>query len=794
MASGTRNRIEFTPDFLDRYEIQRVLGEGGSGIVYEASQKSLDRVVAVKFLSHHMFREEESVRRFLDECKISARLQHGNIVQIYDFGVMADLPYAVFELISGQPLRSLLDVKGRLTVEESLRITQETLAGLSHAHRLGVVHRDLKPENLLLEPDGRIKIADFGLAKSREKREYKTRAGMVLGTPEYISPEQASGEDATPRSDIYAVGIMLYEMISGRVPFGGTSDLAILMAHVQKEPKSIAELVPAIPTLAAEMVSRALQKKPEDRFPTAEEFAEKIDELQPYLGRSTRQIPSAVVRSVRASSSARQAAVPSPKEVETSRRTLVILAMILGAIVSLSALGAYFFRSGSGTAGHSVRAVKASPGVHTASVEWISKVPAVGVLEIREEGGGEADWRKISEEEGEDRLEHRVMIGELKPDSAYEYRFIHPDGAASLPRGLRTSERFSPIGLEARYQGTTVVALTFQTQHTVAVHIRSRDGTLLSEAGPSGQSHSLLLKDVDPLAGKLQMVLSAVFENGEELAASPIDVPPLTDVLSQQIERFDIAGFIGDLEPKLATLRDRDKASLFLKTRMEAEPVQDTFRVFRSVAPAFFQSARVPLVRKVAVYEELQILENVDALADLYRLDRPLGVAESYRTFVSTRYSEANDQMTDTDAFDSRKWRKGDNAFYPENFDKKDLPTYKATLEVLQGRGRSHEILRLKFRGASRSRFSQALLYCATSNMPPRLYLEAVLNDRLKVIFRNTSDTYKTAGNPPTYIFASIPPVFLNGAENKVELKLKSLPGLSPFFNSLLYEIGLKAE
>ncbi|MBI4867947.1 MAG: protein kinase [Candidatus Wallbacteria bacterium] len=797
MSSEPKHRVQFTPDFLDRYSIKRVLGEGGSGIVYEAEQKSLGRVVAIKFLSNNLFQEEEAVRRFLDEGKITARLQHGNIVTIYDFGVMGDTPYAVFEFVSGRPLRTRLDQEHKLPVSEGLRIAQETLAGLAHAHKQGVVHRDLKPENLLLEPDGRVKIADFGLAKSREKRDYKTRAGVVMGTPEYISPEQASGQDAVPQSDIYSLGVMLYEMVSGQVPFSGTSDMAILLAHVQKPPRPLPELVPNLPSLVWDLVARALEKQPGSRYKNAEEFYEKIEELSPYLGRSTREMPSGVIKAVRASSSARRAAQPltpphTPTEVLQGKRTMAAIGAILAFLVSSAALGAYLFRSGVIGPSYSAESIQVKPGVHTASLDWKSNTAMVGKVELREEAGGtDQDWRQVAASDGAPALEHHLVLSELKPAATYEYRFVYPDGSASIQHSFRTGGTFETESAEATYESPDRVTIALACSQPVKLTVAFPGTEKLESSGELSKTHVLRIGGVDPLRGIPRATLTATYEGGEQVEAPLVRVPPLPEMMAYDIEKLDLPSLIRGLDAALSTAKDSAQRQAIFDERMRRERVTATYRAFREISPAFFQSGQIPMATKLSVYEKLLELENLDGLAGLYLIQSSFDVAASYSGLVARKYA---DPVADASEYDSVKYETKDAAFFPENFDSKQFPAYRDTLEILQGKGRHREQFTFRFRGPPDQRFVRAAIFCKATNLPTRMYYEAVLNDRLKLTFRNTPQTYSSVGTPPGEIYQIFPTSFLSSPENKVELRLKCLPGLKPVFNSLLYEFGLKAQ
>ncbi|MFG2181285.1 protein kinase [Streptomyces abikoensis] len=262
-----------------RYQLRDLLGEGGMASVHLAYDTVLDRQVAVKTLHTELGRESSFRERFRREAQSVAKLTHTNIVSVFDTGEDdldgSTMPYIVMEYVEGQPLRSVLDADvaqyGAMPVAKALKITADVLAALEVSHEMGLVHRDIKPGNVMMTKRGVVKVMDFGIARAMQSGVTSmTQTGMVVGTPQYLSPEQALGRGVDARSDLYSVGIMLFELLTGRLPFDADSPLAIAYAHVQEEPVAPSTINRSIPPAVDALVMRALKKNPNERFPSAE--------------------------------------------------------------------------------------------------------------------------------------------------------------------------------------------------------------------------------------------------------------------------------------------------------------------------------------------------------------------------------------------------------------------------------------------------------------------------------------------------------------------------------------------
>ncbi|HEX2044780.1 MAG TPA: Stk1 family PASTA domain-containing Ser/Thr kinase [Gaiellaceae bacterium] len=274
--------------FDGRYRILRKLGSGGMANVYLAEDEDLGRRVAIKILNDRYANDDLFIERFRREAKSAAGLSHPNIVSIYDRGEAEGTYYIAMEVIEGRSLKELILTTGALPVHQAVAYARQLLEALRFAHRHGIIHRDIKPHNVLVSADERakgreerLKVTDFGIA--RHGASQMTEAGSIMGTAQYLSPEQARGAPVTAASDLYSAGIVLYEMLTGKVPFGGESAIEIAMKHVNELPKPPSQLRSEIPPELDKIVLRALAKEPEDRYQTAEDFMEDLDRVEAGL-------------------------------------------------------------------------------------------------------------------------------------------------------------------------------------------------------------------------------------------------------------------------------------------------------------------------------------------------------------------------------------------------------------------------------------------------------------------------------------------------------------------------------
>ena len=265
--------------FDGRYRIQRIIGLGGMAVVFEAEDLLMHRTVAVKMLKEGVGDDATSVKRFINESKAVSMLSHPNIVSIYDVSVREDLKYIVMGHIRGITLKNYMSRKGKLPVREAVSFTEQILRALDHAHSKGIIHRDIKPQNIMLLKNGMIKVADFGIAKL-PSAETVTVTDKAIGTVYYISPEQASGKPIDPRSDLYSVGVMLYEMVTGTLPFSADSPVSVALMQIHNTPRPPRALCPELPLGLQQIILRAMEKDPDRRYQSAREMLRHIVALK----------------------------------------------------------------------------------------------------------------------------------------------------------------------------------------------------------------------------------------------------------------------------------------------------------------------------------------------------------------------------------------------------------------------------------------------------------------------------------------------------------------------------------
>jgi serine/threonine-protein kinase len=266
----------------DRYRIETIIAEGGMAILYRAHQIGMDRTVAIKVMLPTFAANSQAAERFAQECKLAARLNHPNIVSVYDVGFIGPRqPYLVMEYIDGISLSRELSDNGPPPLSNAITIIGQVLKGLEEAHGAGIIHRDLKPDNILLQKKSHrsdwVKIVDFGIANLADRSKRLTKTGSFIGTPAYMAPEQFRGKAIDTRVDLYSVGIVLFEVLTGDIPFDGETPDVVMMRHLIDEPPSVSQIRPSVSPQLDALLKKALAKDPADRFQTAGEFGEALE-------------------------------------------------------------------------------------------------------------------------------------------------------------------------------------------------------------------------------------------------------------------------------------------------------------------------------------------------------------------------------------------------------------------------------------------------------------------------------------------------------------------------------------
>jgi serine/threonine-protein kinase len=323
-----------------RYELEKLVGSGGMSNVFRAHDRLLERTVALKILHEQYTRDEDYVERFRREARAVAQLTHPNIVTVIDRGEQEGRQFIVFEYIDGENLKELTN-RGPLDVREAIRLSLQVARALSFAHQRGLVHRDVKPQNVLLNEDGQAKVTDFGIARSLDVHGV-TQTGTVLGTSDYIAPEQARGQKVDPKTDIYSLGVVLYELLTGDVPYAGDNFVAVAMRHVNEPVPSVLERRPDCPVRLDLAIQRAMAKDPEDRFESMVEF---ISELEACLAEVDGHGDEGATMIVPAARPRRQPRHPR------QRRELPLVPLALAALAAAATLIGAFALFGNGGGG-----------------------------------------------------------------------------------------------------------------------------------------------------------------------------------------------------------------------------------------------------------------------------------------------------------------------------------------------------------------------------------------------------------------------------------------------------------
>ena len=256
----------------NRYQLLEQLGSGGMSDVFRARDLMLERSVAIKLLHEHYSNDRAFQQRFRHEARAAANLSHPNIVTVHDFGFDHGQLFIVMEYIPGKDLKTLLRQRGRFSVEEAIPLMVQACAGIGYAHRAGLVHCDVKPHNMIVTPDARLKVTDFGIARALSTITPDEKADVVWGSPQYFSPEQAAGEAPSPASDVYSLGIVLYEVLTGALPYNAPTSEELARLHLQASPIPPSEYIPDIPSALEEIVLKVLSKEPSARYRTADQL------------------------------------------------------------------------------------------------------------------------------------------------------------------------------------------------------------------------------------------------------------------------------------------------------------------------------------------------------------------------------------------------------------------------------------------------------------------------------------------------------------------------------------------
>jgi len=421
-----------------RYQIEQLLGEGGMARVYLGRDLRLNRPVAIKIPYPHLMTDPDFLARFRHEAHAAAMVSHPNLVDVYDVGQDGDQHYIVMEYVAGVTLKQLIHREAPFAIPRAVRFGEQIALGLHAAHRAGLIHRDIKPQNIIVTDDGHVRITDFGVAKSHLSTA-TTETGITLGTVDYIAPEQAQGRPATPQSDIYALGVVLYEMLTGRLPFTGETPLAVVMKHISEPPPPPRRYNPQIPATLEAIILRALAKDPAQRQRSALELAEELRSYERLVSQAT--VVNAGAESAPAQprpspprpaqvSASRPAAIPNPRPVTTRaprQEGVGCGAFFVGMLTLIGVLAVVFLVS-SGIlpnifGGNSERPTTQQPGQNPTTTPEPTVIPTAVVPELIGRSDGEA--REL------------LQQNQLIPAPSSEYN-------RDVPQGIVITQTISP--------------------------------------------------------------------------------------------------------------------------------------------------------------------------------------------------------------------------------------------------------------------------------------------------------------------------------------------------------------
>jgi eukaryotic-like serine/threonine-protein kinase len=468
MASSKRGVDELAGTILlDRYRLIELRGEGGAAVVYRAEHSIMHKPVAVKVLRHEHSARQDYIQRFIGEARSVAKLRHDHIVGILDIDRTEDgYVFCVMEYLEGEELGDTLDREGPMPLGRARDIVIQVAEALAAAHAVGIVHRDVKPQNIFRTTHGGnrdfVKLLDFGIAKQVADQAGITNTGMVMGTAEYMAPEQCKAQPVDARADIYSLGVTLFELLSGRCPFEGDGFLDILMKHVSDRAPRLSVLVPSLPPAVDPLMERALAKRPDDRFASMEEFVEALEAIDTGTQRveavKTDPTPPAVSQA--------QHYVPGPhSSVEKSSTAQIVVAVLAGAILcAVATLGLYLLtREDTPPATSNLEAASPTPAEASAARSPEGLEPRVVPLETakRNESDDAVPEIENSQVAAPDPVDPPQPAPEPDPNPK-------PDATARPATGPTTAEKNK---LKRSIQNACAGAVGFQ-ERTVTVHVR----------------------------------------------------------------------------------------------------------------------------------------------------------------------------------------------------------------------------------------------------------------------------------------------------------------------------------
>jgi predicted nucleic acid-binding protein len=645
--------MSFSAEFTRKYEVLRVLGEGGMGRVYLARERELSRLVAIKFLHMAAGPLADSPERFLEEAKICARLKHPNLAKVLFADTSDGLPYIVFEFVEGYELAAELKARGTLPVERALKIVRAILSALSEAHDLAIVHRDVKPANVLLRADsGEPVLMDFGVARAQASdRAISTQAGVILGTPAYMAPEVITGEPPTPAADVYAMGCLLFECLTGAPPFVAATDVLVLSSHVHVEPPSLRSKLPAATPALIELVDRALKKPPGERWADAGTMLFELERACPEVVSGAKlTMPMLPDPPAPAAGATRPMPVRAPSRPSTGARTRAgqshghrrrllarMLAAVAGSLALLTAALAWYFSD-------SVRDVQVRVD-DSGSLEatWTSRRSVPGQLALLPASRASS---MVTSAEAEASTAHSVRLSAL-PAGLHHVAIVGKDGQPLWSAGVQVPARGTVRTARPRARGgaweVTAPASGATEGHLIvpgAAPVRSsglREGRLWFEHAfgadgpPPGVRVRIAVRPdvtVDLSVDRARDVADRLVER---LTALPVEV------ITADISRLKVFSNTADWRNRGRMIPAAEaKLDEIVRERLVREGVWPLLTEFEPMADRFFATADD--AARVALYEKLLKIEEIETavLSQREAVRRP--VRRLYRGLVEVEH------------------------------------------------------------------------------------------------------------------------------------------------------------
>ncbi|MBI4871384.1 MAG: protein kinase [Candidatus Riflebacteria bacterium] len=624
---------ELGPEFARKYEILGVLGRGGMGVVLRARQKDLKRQVAVKLM---LIPDPDMRARFQREGRLLARLRHPNIVSILDTGEACGHPYLVFELVEGNTLRDRLDRAGQLAIEDAVRMVSQVADGLAMAHEQGVLHRDVKCNNVMLTPSGDAKLADFGLALALDAAERITKSGIFMGTPEYTAPEVITGHAPAPASDLYSLGMVLYEAVAGSTSFGNLPLQDLMRAHLEREPIPLAKIRPDVPPWLDSVVRRLLAKDPRKRYQSAAQVVKVLaDGLAGKLPDPS--VPDlATVGRLRAEEDLDQTVRSGSTTARTrrsrhARRRLTIgLAAALGAGIGfVLVLALYFALRTRETPTVLVTDVRVEPSLRSAVIRWRTTPSVESQVELARDPKGE-NWKTVNVVDRKPAVDHEETLADLEPGREYAVRVRTATGVTSLAYPLVTGTTGEP-SFEAT---ATRARLVLDTTVPVLGFLETTHGRLREESTEPSKQHRFAVSLRDAILGLDALRFGYEVAPGQEAQVSIGSVRGLPKALADSVDTAAIGKVLRELygHPKASDAEHRR-----ILDQVRGLPFFRHWQQFRAIARPFF--VELPWVSdplRLEVFNSIASLECFDSAALDFHVPPILGYWQVVKPFASS--------------------------------------------------------------------------------------------------------------------------------------------------------------